>query len=356
MKKIALFAFASLLLFAGCKDNTTSDPSEKATGDSDSSAHSGSDKPKTVKPKRFVAFADEKDGKYGFTDASGNVLIDYRFDCAASFRGSFARVGKGECSFGRLKSGKYGFIDTQGNLVVDYVWDGARDFHEGYAAVATGEYGEYGILNNAQWGYIDTTGKEVISLQFDDAEDFSEGYAVVRKGKAYTGKYGYVKKDGQMALDFQYDLADDFMGGYAAVGYKRKIGLIDKWGQMVIPFEYDNYKTIVVILGDSGNGYFTQDGYAILEKKGKWDYVDKQNKPLTGFQYEDLGLFSEGLAAVKKGGLWGYINESGEEVIKPRFYYAGQFSGGTATVETSEDEDAPKSEINYKGVVVTHDH
>ena len=51
------------------------------------------------------------------------------------------------------KDGKYGYIDSKGNLVVDYIYDDATEQNEfGYAAVQ----------KSGKWGSIDSEGQEVI--------------------------------------------------------------------------------------------------------------------------------------------------------------------------------------------------
>jgi len=56
-----------------------------------------------------------------------------------------------------LKDGKWGYIDTTGKVVIQPQFVKARFFREGLAAVMVG----------IKWGYIDTTGKIVIQPQFD---------------------------------------------------------------------------------------------------------------------------------------------------------------------------------------------
>ena len=54
------------------------------------------------------------------------------------------------------KDGKYGFVDSQGNIVVDYIYDEAKEQNQyGYAAVKL----------NGLWGSIDKGGKEILKPQ-----------------------------------------------------------------------------------------------------------------------------------------------------------------------------------------------
>lgn len=81
------------------------------------------------------------------------------------------------------KNGKYGFIDKTGKLMIALRYDGARGFEEGLAAVQ----------QNDKWGFIDRTGKIVIAPQYDDAFGFSEGLANVQQ----NGEFFSINKQGE---------------------------------------------------------------------------------------------------------------------------------------------------------------
>jgi WG containing repeat len=66
-------------------------------------------------------------------------------------------------------NGKYGYIDRTGKLVVNPQFDYASSFYEGLAQVQVGQ----------KWGYIDHTGKLVIKPQFDYGDRFLTGFAKV---------------------------------------------------------------------------------------------------------------------------------------------------------------------------------
>lgn len=61
------------------------------------------------------------------------------------------------------KDGKWGFVDTSGKMVLKNEYDGARSFSNGLAAVK---------VDNL-WGYIDLEGNMVIEPQFVEAKDFT---------------------------------------------------------------------------------------------------------------------------------------------------------------------------------------
>jgi len=86
-----------------------------------------------------------------------------------------------------MVNGKWGYIDKTGKIVIDPQFDGAYNFSEGLAAVKVGD----------KWGYIDKTGKIVIDPQFYWADSFSEGLALVRVGEIKPGKWGYIDNTGR---------------------------------------------------------------------------------------------------------------------------------------------------------------
>ena len=97
------------------------------------------------------------------------------------------------------KDGKWGFIDNTGKLVIPLEFESAREFHEGLALVAKGK----------QKSFIDTSGRVVIKPQFDLVDDFSEGLAAVNIGQTRIanigligkpGKWGYIDKTGKLAI------------------------------------------------------------------------------------------------------------------------------------------------------------
>ncbi len=65
--------------------------------------------------------------------------------------------------------GKYGYADKSGALVIEPQFDGAEGFSEGLAAVKLDE----------KYGYIDKAGEWVIEPTFRYAKRFSEGLALL---------------------------------------------------------------------------------------------------------------------------------------------------------------------------------
>ena len=61
-----------------------------------------------------------------------------------------------------IQNGKWGYIDRTGKIVIPPLFDGTGGFSEGLANVKIGD----------KWGFIDKTGRYVIKPQFDGAGIF----------------------------------------------------------------------------------------------------------------------------------------------------------------------------------------
>ena len=118
----------------------------------------------------------ERDGKYGFIDNTGQVVIPPKYDLAWDFSEGLARVSQ---------NGKYGFIDNTGKVVIPLNYDWVGSFSEGLAMVK----------RNGKWGFIDKTGKVVIPLKYDKAYPFGNGVAGVLDRS--TGEAFYINRQGE---------------------------------------------------------------------------------------------------------------------------------------------------------------
>jgi hypothetical protein len=109
--------------------------------------------------------------------------------------------------------GKVGFMDTTGSIVVKPSYDDAYPFSEGLAPVTSG----------GKWGYIDQNGKLLVPFQYGVAHMFIEGVASVQLSD--SGKWGYIDKTGAFALPPIYDAAMPFCAGLAQVETFHPIGI-----------------------------------------------------------------------------------------------------------------------------------
>ncbi len=156
----------------------------------------------------------KNNGKYGFADKIGKVVIPCQWKDTRTFSEGLAAV--------RDASGKWGFIDKTGKVVIPCQWENACSFSEGLARVQDA---------SGKWGYIDKTGKVVIPCQWKDAWNFSEGLALVKDANE---KWGFIDKTGKVVIPCQWENARTFSEGFALVcDDNGKWWRIDKTGKVV---------------------------------------------------------------------------------------------------------------------------
>ncbi len=221
----------------------------------------GNEKFKLQEAKRAKWFTEglaafvNKDGKWGFVDKSGEIVINPQFDNVHPFREGLAAV----CN----KDGQWGFIDKSGALVINYQFEQVDDFSEGLAAFSNGD----------KCGYVSKKGEYAINPQFDGAFRFHSGKAAVSQGKLV----GFIDKKGQYVINPQFDIVIDptFMDGLAAVSSGDKAGFIDEKGKYVInpQFEY-TYPFI--------------DGLAAVACGNQIGFIDKKGKYVINPQFKEV--------------------------------------------------------------------
>ena len=282
-------------------------------------------------------FAVEIDGKWGFINARGQIVIKPVYDRVGFFSEGLASA---------RVNGKWGFIDTTGKIMIPAQFTYADCFSEGLATVTKGD----------QFGYIDRTGRWIIPAQFQTANAFQQGLALVET----KGVWRFIDKAGRPANAGEFEYAYSFSDNLAAVQYLNKWGFINRKGQFIIKPRLDNAYEFhegwaPVSIDGEGNfinkqGAMMTDGTVFLNtqifseglalvqsmQNGKYGYIDSSGKFIIPPRYDIAFLFREGLAAVSKEGRYGFIDKIGKEVIPLRYKFTEVFIGGLAKVKSGE--------------------
>ena len=258
----------------------------------------------------------------------------------------------------------------------------------------------YDEINNL-YGAVDASGRELAACQYKEMHPYSEdGYALVlrdndtyayldRDGLArkapdegYTdlgllnddrvpackdGKYGFLDDTMEEKTDFSWEALSSVSNRLAAAEKDGKWAIINRNGKTKTDYIYDdvvmdengicsNQKVFIVKEGESyhivsskGKNVgeetfdnakaFTRDGYAAVEKNGKWGFVDAEGNLVIDCQYDDALSFTSGYAAVKQGDVWGYIDTENTMAIEPDFALATALSTeGTAAVKMVNED------------------
>ena len=342
--KIALSSMLIFSILAFVQNAVEAKNDTSSTVDSKQSSLSGQS------ATRYLAKV-RKDGKWGYINTHGKVIIPFQYDFAWKFSNGLAMV---------RRDSKNGYINKHGKVVIAFKVEHVSTFHDELAKVR----------NNNKYGFIDTTGKIVIPCQFDEAADFSEGLARVYDYS--SRRYGFIDKTGKLIIPYRYiyagaDVSEQgvFKEGFAA---EKKggpgafmMGYIDRMGNEAISFSFFETRA------------FSEGLAAVMKSNGEWLYIDKTGKTIIqlprghspfvtggfkeglarvftpqGLRYMDKSGneitipsisygedFSEGLAAVEKS-LWGYIDKTGKAVIPLQFEKAGSFNYGLARVQAND--------------------
>lgn len=224
--------------------------------------------------------------------------------------------------------GKNGFIDRDGKVIIEPTFEKAYPFSDGLAAVQ----------QNDMWGFIDTTGRMVIEPKFAMVGLFSDGLASFRANRL-TDPWGYIDKSGKVVIKPQFDVADDFQKGIARVGFETPGSKLLSFADAGSTY---NYRFIdregKYVPEPSPTHYATGelDELIPFQKDGMAGYLNAKGEVVIEPIFQSASAFYDGLACVCQKGLFGYIDKRGTWVIPPSFQYANDFSSGLAGVSIGE--------------------
>ena len=247
------------------------------------------------------------------------------------------------------QDGKWGYKDPGGNVVVEPKYDEAQPFSCGLAAVNVGAkvptfWSGPPMKTGGKWGYLDASGAVVIPIKFDFAQDFSEDLARVRVGT----RPSFIDTQGRTVIDLGdldgLNTVGDFSEGLAPV----HLDFRHKGGRYETRYLDRKGKTVLTIAGygdefHQGLARFcefnTKTKDALPDENAPSGFIDRQGRIVIEPTFAEVGHFSDGLAPVRlektegvwgRGDRWGYIDRTGKFVIEPRFNEAHQFRNGVA--------------------------
>ena len=283
-----------------------------------------------------------QNGKYGFFDLEGKIVINPQFEYATVFRENLALVKT------TGDNGKWGFIDNTGKIVINANYIDATVFQNGLAWVvsensaptAIGNNGEVKFVlkqanrvhlfsddlaafsvkdttSNESWGFVDKSGVQIINPQFNEVGDFSGNMCAVKNKE---GKWGFIDKSGKIIINYQFDNVEKFIDGKAIVYLDNKAGVIDNEGKYIINPQFS--RAIV------------DDKLILISQDEKFGWCDEEGKFVINPQFESAQPFNGGkLASIQSGDKYGFIDETAKIVINPQFDFATSFFGEVSLVK-----------------------
>ncbi|MGZ5243383.1 MAG: WG repeat-containing protein [Bacteroidia bacterium] len=270
-------------------------------------------------------------GKWGYINTGGKMVIKNRFDKAYTFYNGYALVNEKAKWIVINTKGKTIWRFNEGNLEID-------EFSEGIATGKTID-GHFYIIPFK--GIL----KQFSLQEYTELQPFNNGLARVKKG----GKFGFIDTSGHLKLPCIYDAAANFKDTITSVEVGGFYHIINKKGENIeplphiydvvsfnrgiavlpTPFQYTVYRSGGTQMKSDlqyGDNLVTTHVYPFSEDIAlfwsqsimdgfRFGYVLPDGKLLNPYRYEWARDFSNGLAAVKLNGQYGYINRTGEMVI-----------------------------------------
>jgi hypothetical protein len=300
-----------------------------------------------------------EEGKYGFIDQSGKLMIEFKFDYAHRFYNNRALV---------LISDKAYYINKKGKLLFRAILEPkkklkSRDLSEGFEDVPLTKasfksvssvyfFSEnlaafFDTTKNA-FGYIDIDGNVVIPGKFSVVNSFNEGLAAVKMADTSKiesnkfsiefddfnskFKYGYINKSGNFEIEPIFNSATDFSNGKAFVniqaedlsteeGYALSMDgyVINKKGN-TLSSNISNTKA-----WKNSDGYFPAWNFMMNLLTGRgYYYIDSSFRhfPTSDGEklyFKDLTRFSDGIAGVRIDDYWIVIDTKMNIVADEKF-------------------------------------
>lgn len=212
------------------------------------------------------------------------------------------------------KEGKWGFIDEGGQVVIPPIWDIASNFHEGYAKVASAHILYNHTYNDYREGYffIDKTGQLLTPTIWGEASVFINGIAMVQK----NFKWGFINTRGTLIHPL---LWDD----------------IYPLPNQVLPRPNFQYIDDEEGLGPWEGRSLFLDGLIVVVKDGLCGLMNDRWEVVVTPQWEKIEALNEGLAVVveQESHLYGFIDTKGNIVLPPQWEEATTFTKGQAQVK-----------------------
>jgi len=274
----------------------------------------------------------ERDGKTGYVDRSGRMVIPARFDYAGRFNEGLAAARSGKAM---------GYIDCTGAWAIPPKFSWTQGCQEGWCRAAYPKQEPYFLVDRAgkelrveslralylpregiavgmaelnRYGFVDVKTRRVVGPQFTNAEsEFAEGLLGACK---QWQQCGYVDRTGAWAIPPVYVGVASFSEGLAHVWLKDESFYIDHQGRRAFTTPLKN-----------GSGFL--DGIASASTDGEhWGILDRQGHFLLAPRFESIGAHQDGRMVYEQGRRMGVLDYSGHVIMEAAFDRADLLPGG----------------------------
>ncbi|MEV4725493.1 WG repeat-containing protein [Micromonospora humida] len=200
--------------------------------------------------------------------------------------------------------GRWGYADADGELVVDYRYVEAQPFHERMAWVRRPD--------QAGWELIDETGGTLLGPAYARVLAFSDGLAWVSQGG--DADWSAIEPDGTVVVPAGFEEVRPFRAGVAVVR-RGGWGAVDRHGRLVVPPRYHGIDTTLSD-GRRLDG-FTEEGLAVVELAGRRGVLDRTGAVLVRPVHPALVVHPVAFLVGDGMNHWGALDRRGEPLIPP---------------------------------------
>lgn len=165
------------------------------------------------------------------------------------------------------------------------------------SAVNAGQY--LLIEDSRKKRIINQHGQQVFNGQLDDAKALGPHFIVISQ----RGKRGILSDSAEVLLKTEYDAIANYNDGYVSLLKNRRFGLYSREKAVFIPAEYEK------------NIQRYNDHVFVAEKDDKLGLVNKNNKHLSAFTYNEVKFWTDSVALVKNDLKWSLYNIYQGEII-----------------------------------------
>jgi len=170
------------------------------------------------------AIVQKPNGEYVLIDQMGKILYTYKYPFVGS-------LGDGLLTFKLTNDGKYGYIDELGNVVISPRFTWAQPFQSGRAIVnMSNDY-------KNKYGLIDKKGNDLIEPKYNDILSVTSDRVAVGipkdEQRPYIGsKYALADTEGHFFTGFVYNEISNYEHGYASANTDQNTFFIHRTGQV----------------------------------------------------------------------------------------------------------------------------
>ncbi len=258
------------------------------------------------------AYVIEKDGKLGFIDSNGEIVVEPKYDTIETC----------PCTKGYIAT-----VKPENSYRTTYTVD--LNFNEMWSY-------PHNCENYDAYTYIYNSATSTVSVQNGETP-LSGGASLPEAVETDSGKFA-VALNNKIQGESEYDSAGVFTGGVVAVQKGEKWGYVNSKGETVIAFNYDaipNHSSTKVGV----TPYECSEGYITVLKNGKYGVFSSDGKEVVPCEYSYVTTVHDGRAFVSNdGGIWGVLLIDGDVSKGIKYEEKTTTTTSTAVETTSQPE------------------